>query len=76
MIRVSMFKYVFPIKIKIKIRILDLMFLPKNSVPFERIYYSSEVIQTEHQCCEKKIIHCFDEFTRQLHWNQRMSDGF
>ena len=32
-----MFKYVFPIKIKIKIRILDLMFLPKNSVPFERI---------------------------------------
>ena len=34
-----LFKYIFPIKFKI--RILDLMLLPKNSVPFEGQYYSS-----------------------------------
>ena len=33
------FKYIFPIKFKI--RILDLMLLSKNSVPFEGQYYSS-----------------------------------
>ena len=33
------FKYIFPIKYKI--RILDLMLLPKNSVPFEGLYYSN-----------------------------------
>ena len=37
--RVFWFKYIFPIKYKI--RILDLMLLPKNSVPFEGLYYSS-----------------------------------
>ena len=39
LIRVFWFKYIFPIKYKI--RILDLMLLPKNSVPFEGLYYSS-----------------------------------
>ena len=39
MIRVFWFKYIFPIKFKI--RILDLMLMPKNSVPFEGQYYSS-----------------------------------
>ena len=34
------FKYIF--QIKFKIRILDLMSLPKNSVPFEGLYYGSE----------------------------------
>ena len=38
LIRVFRFKYIFPIKYKI--HILDLMFLPKNSVPFEGLYYS------------------------------------
>ena len=38
-IRVFWFKYRFPIKYKI--RILDLMLFPKNSVPFEGLYYSS-----------------------------------
>ena len=33
LIRVFWFKYIFPIKYKI--RTLDLMLLPKNSVPFE-----------------------------------------
>ena len=32
-------EHIFPIKFKI--RILDLMLLPKNSVPFEGLYYSS-----------------------------------
>ena len=39
LIRVFWLKYIFPIKYKI--RILDLMLLPKNSVPFEGLYYSS-----------------------------------
>ena len=38
LIKVFWFKYIFPIKYKI--RILDLMLLPKNSVPFEWLYYS------------------------------------
>ena len=38
LIRVFWFKYIFPIKLKI--RTLDLMLLLKNSVPFEGIYYS------------------------------------
>ena len=33
LIRVFWFEYIFPIKYKI--RILDLMLMPKNSVPFE-----------------------------------------
>ena len=40
LIRVFWFKYIFPIKYKI--RILDLMLLPKNSVPFEGLYFSSQ----------------------------------
>ena len=32
----------------IKISILDLMFLPKNSVPFEELYYSSTLSETDH----------------------------
>ena len=36
------FKYIFPIQYKI--RILDLMLLPKNSVPFEGLYYSTIVL--------------------------------
>ena len=39
LIRVFWFKYIFTITFKI--RILDLMLLPKNSVPFEGQYYSS-----------------------------------
>ena len=39
LIRVFLFKYIFPVKYKI--RILDLMLLPKNSVPFEGLYYSN-----------------------------------
>ena len=38
------FNYIFPIKFKI--RVLDLMLLPKNSVPFEGQYYSSHVCLT------------------------------
>ena len=38
LIRVFWFKYIFPIKFKI--RILDLMLLLENSVPFEGQYYS------------------------------------
>ena len=37
--RVFWFKYIFPIEYNI--RILDSMLLPKNSVPFEGLYYSS-----------------------------------
>ena len=40
MIRVFWFKYIFPIKYKICT--LDLMLLPKNSVPFEGLYYSNK----------------------------------
>ena len=40
-IKVFRFKYIFPIKFKI--RILDLMLLPKNSVPFEGQYYSNKL---------------------------------
>ena len=36
LIRVFWLKYIFPIKFKI--RILDLMLLPKNSAPFEGLY--------------------------------------
>ena len=36
LVRVSRFEYIF--EIKFKIPILDLMFLPKSSVPFEGIY--------------------------------------
>ena len=39
LIKVFWFKYIFPTKYKI--RILDLMLLPKNSVPFEGLFYSS-----------------------------------
>ena len=39
--RVMWFKYIFPIKYKI--RILDLMLLLKNSVPFEGLYYSKYI---------------------------------
>ena len=39
LIRVFWFKCIFPIKSKI--RILDLMLLPKNSVPFEGLHYSN-----------------------------------
>ena len=39
LIRAYWFKYIIPIKNKI--RILDLMFLPKNRIPFEGLYYSS-----------------------------------
>ena len=39
LMRVFRFEYIFPIKYKI--RILDLMLLPKNSGPFEGLYYSS-----------------------------------
>ena len=39
LIRVFWFKYIFPIKYEI--RILDLKLLPKNSVPFEWLYYSN-----------------------------------
>ena len=39
LIRVFWFKYMFPIKYKI--RILDLILLPKNSVPFEGLYNSN-----------------------------------
>ena len=42
-IRVLWFKYIFPIKFKI--RILDLMLLLKNSVPFEGQYYSNVSIE-------------------------------
>ena len=36
------FKYIF--QIKFKITILDLMLLPKNSVPFEGLYYSDRIV--------------------------------
>ena len=36
LIRIFWFKYIFPIKYKI--RILDLVLLPKNSVPFEGLF--------------------------------------
>ena len=39
LIRVFWFKYIF--LIKFEIRILDLILLPKNSVPFVGLYYSS-----------------------------------
>ena len=39
LIRDFWFRYIFPIKYKI--RFIDLMLLPKNSVPFEGLYYSS-----------------------------------
>ena len=39
LISVFWFKCIFPIKNKI--HILDLMLLPKNSVPFEGLYYSN-----------------------------------
>ena len=39
LIRVFWLKYMIPIKFKI--RILDLMLLPKDSVPFEGQYYSN-----------------------------------
>ena len=42
LIRVFWLKFTFPIKFII--RILDLMLLPKNSVPFEGQYYSSTYI--------------------------------
>ena len=38
LIRVFWFKHIFPIKFEM--RILDLMLLSKNSVPFEGQYYS------------------------------------
>ena len=43
------FKYIFPFKFKI--RVLDLMLLPKNSVSFEGLYYSSPVnlLETFHE---------------------------
>ena len=41
LIRVFWFKYIFPIKYRI--RILDLMLLPKHSVPLKRLYYSSKI---------------------------------
>ena len=44
LIRVFWFKYIFTIKLKI--RILDLMLLPKTSVPFEGLYYSNTVYQS------------------------------
>ena len=37
-----LFRYIFPIKFKI--RILDLMLLLKNSVPFEGQYYSIKTV--------------------------------
>ena len=42
LIIVLWFKYIFPIKFKI--RILDLMLLLKNNVPFEGLYYSNMLI--------------------------------
>ena len=42
LIRVLWFKYIFPIKFEISI--LDLMLLPKNSVPFEGIIYSTCIL--------------------------------
>ena len=45
MIKVFCFEYIF--LIKSKICILDLMLLPKNSVPFEGLYYSN----TRRQSC-------------------------
>ena len=39
LVRVFWLKYIF--RIKLEIPILDLMLLPKNSVPFEGIYYSN-----------------------------------
>ena len=57
LIRVFWFKYIFPIKYKI--HILDLMLLPKNSVPFEGLYYSrkgtvSQYIQVN-RCIAKTL---------------------
>ena len=40
LIRVFWFKYIHVFPIKFKIHILDSMLLPKNSVPFEGLYYS------------------------------------
>ena len=40
------FKYIFLIKYKNSIQ--DLMFMSKNSVPFERLYYSRTCVQTIH----------------------------
>ena len=39
LVRVFRLKYIF--RIKFKIPILDLMLLPKNSVPFEKLYSSN-----------------------------------
>ena len=42
LVRVFWLKYIF--QIKFKIPILDLMLLPKNSVPFEGLYSSNEML--------------------------------
>ena len=44
LVRVFWLKYIF--RIKFKIPILDLMLLPKNSVPFEGLYSSNKYRQT------------------------------
>ena len=51
LVRVFLLKYIF--RIKFKILILDLMFLPKNSVPFEGLYSSSRWIRAYTLNCSK-----------------------
>ena len=46
LIRVFWLKYIF--RIKFKIPILDLMLMPKNSVPFEGLYSNSYILQTSY----------------------------
>ena len=56
LIRVFWCTYIFPFEYKI--RILDLMLLLKNSVPFEGLYYSSVVINL----LRKRKLFCFTSF--------------
>ena len=44
-VRIFLLKYIF--RIKFKIPILDLMLLPKNSVPFEGLYSSKNFFDGE-----------------------------
>ena len=63
------FKYTLPIKFKI--RILDLMLLLKNSVPFEGLYYSkntfnpvSYLTPTNIKCTQSTLVHIIQTKSR------------
>ena len=49
LVRAFCFNFIF--QIKYKIRILDLMLLPKNSVPFEGVYYSNRLFEIIRLSC-------------------------